>query len=874
MAQTRLGPELPPQQYRTPPGFVPDAGSPRRAPPGFIPDSPNLLSFLNRGIARGLTFGIGADTIIAGMNSLGVGAATRESETLEGRIAEGTGLALGTLPGLLVPLTRVAGLGGKLGMFAKSMTQPFISTPVRSIAIEAAAGAGSGAGLHAAKEQFPESVPAQVLGEAAGGIAGGMGAALYTVPARLAKTSLKRAIDIAKSTIFPFTREAAKPRAAAQLQQRVADPLEIAAASQRETIGGLSPIQATGDDNLIALERAIKARDPGQWKTYQKQLEQSEIALREAAAELADPAGLETHVNNAISKADAILGFGAPTMLPTKATARYAKVLQDSLQQAKALEARAWNIPNVRVLTTNLRTRFDELLGRLPKAQAGDMPTEANQLLRRRPREPGDALLLGPDGEVLVTRESAETGIFGNTESVKELHGFYSKMRETARNARAGDTPNYNKARLAEELADAVWVDLTGGADQPTAVGEALNIAREYSRELNRVFRQGAVGRLLGYERTGARRAMPEEMLEVALGSRGGAQQAITVDELQQAATFGGREGRASAEAIVDYLKQRFLDAANPLGSFNPNNAKMFLIRNRDLLTRFPEIETQFQNSIQAMQSADTLQKLRPAVTQALKSANPKESMRGILSGVTRDEWRAVQGGLLEQSLYTGSADPLGQPEMSGVKLLSMVKAQRTRPVFQEAFGDAGVDRLTKIADELAKLQRAQGAIHPTIPGSEMLEPKSYGYMERAASYMAGTIGARLGAWFGGRTSGASLRTASRMARMSEEAFTDFLNKHTTELLTDAANDHKLFSSLMVLRLQPQNQTAQQVFGKWVGNLAADAGQAAISSFAPVAMGTAGVTATRGIGVLGPGETVQLGPEAARGRLQPEPPPR
>ncbi len=845
--------EMPP----LPSGFVIEEGQNQTLPPlpsGFELEKPResplapaykFMSFVNRGIAQTVLLGGGADSIIAGMNALGMSTAGREPETFGEKVAVGTGQAVGTLPAMGFGLARTAAAApGMIGKIANTVLQPFIRKPAAAVATEALAGAGFGAARHVGEEIAPNSPTARAMLEVGGGMAAGMAPGAMLGATRVAGSQVvragRRALQAGKETLFPFTRAGAQSRASAQLQQRSAAPAEAARTAGEPTAGNLSPAQATGEDNLVALERTLQSRDPATWAAYQGRIEQSKVRIREAITEIADPQQMERHVDTAIETATRRRGELAPDRSPMEASRAYSDELSTAFSTARQRESELWDIPNVRIATTNLRKRFGELSQSLPKAQQEDMPAEARRLLAVGRKSRQDALVLGASGEVLVARESAlGSGQFLKSEPVKELHGFYSKMREIARNSRAGDIPNRNRARIADDLADAAWIDLTGVADNPTEVGQALNVAREYSRQLNRTFRQGAVGRLLGYERTGARRAMPEEALEIALGGRGGAQAAITSDELQQAATFGGQSGRPAEEAVNDFLKQRFIDASNQGGIFSLRGAQGFLRRNRGILSRAPQLQKQMETALGAMQSADTLQKLRPSIRRVFQSTTPKTTIRSLLAGLNATEKGALRGGLIEHGLYTGKLDAQGNALMSGERLSGLLANPTSSSVFSEAFAPAQVARLRGLASELSKLQRAVGTIKPTIAGEEILEPKNASRVQQAVTYAVGTLGARIGAWFGGRTSGASLRTASKMAAMSESGLLNFMNRHSTRLLLDAAEDPKLYKALMT-SIDSSDTQAPQTLAQWLRQVALEAGEELSQSAIPALIGTAG----------------------------------
>ena len=272
----------------------------------------HFLAFVNRGLVRGVTFGLGMDSLIAGMNSLGMPTAQRGPETLGERVEEGVGTAIGVLPGMVGTGLKTAVALGKGGYAAskymapalRTMFQPFISRPVTTATIEGVAGVGSGVGRHVAAERFPESPTAEALGEMAGAMGGGMTAAISGAPRRMAWDATKRIYKAAESGLFPFTKRGARARAEVQLQKRAVDPKATAEAVTKETIGDLSPAQISGEDDLIALEQVLQHRDAASWKRYQDAMKRSEAALREAAIDVVDPDIMTQQVDEVLKRVE------------------------------------------------------------------------------------------------------------------------------------------------------------------------------------------------------------------------------------------------------------------------------------------------------------------------------------------------------------------------------------------------------------------------------------------------------------------------------------------------------------------------------------------------------------------------------------------
>ncbi len=767
---------------------------------GGKPATEGTLAFLNRGISRGLAFGIGSDSISAGMKALGIPVSERPAETIGEHMAEGAGIAAGSLPAMIYGAEAIAAKSGSaaLASIAKTILGPFYKSPIIATGTDIAAGAGAGAGKGMVDEsKHPILAPvAELVGGLAGGITFGASLEGRRLMLTTARDVVKTAHNRIVKSIFPFTESGARLRASKQLQSLVEKPLETAAKVGTTTIGKLSPAQATGEDNLMALERVIMEREPHTARIYAKQLQNSEEALKKAAEDMADIGGLESHIAAAADRANERLVSLTPSQQAEQASHVYHQELSDSLAAAKSVEKKLWDIPNVRVPTAESKRAFSALDADLPRAQSDDMPLKARILLSRyKSPKAEDALIVGPSGETVITKEAArESAAFNNSETVKEVHGFFSQMREDARLARAAG--NWNRARIADKLADAAWLDLTGAADNPTEVGAQLKAAREYSSQLNQTFRQGDVGKILGYVKTGERRVQPSESLEIAFGGRGGAQAGVTADELTKAAQFGGRDPAKAETAIQDYLKRRFIlaahfDPANP-GSFSLAGARTFLRNNEQLLGRFQTLLEDMNGAMNSMDISSKLGTARNTISKALRSQTPRDNLRKAMRGLPPEDLDAFRGALLEQGLYglgRTSFDETGQAISSGAGLKGLLTSPKTRGAFEEVFGSTPTNRLMKIADELAAVQRAVSASY--------MEPEEANKIAEVLTFFGGTMGARLGAKLGKGTSGASLRIASKMAGLVESKLGNYMNKHSSKLLLDASTDPVLYKALL-----------------------------------------------------------------------------
>ena len=793
---------------------------------GFSFSAEGPMAYFNRGIIRGSTLGVGTEWLDKASRRMNFAMPKDEPESVANRMAQGAGMAAGTVPLALIAAQGMAARGGTwLGgkywpEIGRAIRDPFIRTPGKAAAVETASGAGAGLGEAIAGEEYGPI--GQILG---GGITGMGTAALATVHPlaniptifQFAKRNASQGIKRFTDALAPFQKEAAETGAAAQLQKRSADPVR-AAARLGEPSEYATPMQQIGETNFYALERSIARRDPATAEKYLEQLRNSQEALSVAAKELGDTGTLEGLVVAARTRADnKIQEFGAGISEEAASNIYYQELLaaQDG---ARSTQKELWNIPKVRLTMPHLRERYARLNADLAQAQKSDMPTEASTLLTRADPET-DALILDEGKEIVVTGALGPLRVFAESESITEVQGFASRMREIARKAlSAGDN---NRARLAGELGDAAWEDLMNAADVPSSVSSQLQAAKAYTLAYSKAFREGAVGRLLSYAREGGTRVKPTELLEVGLGNRGNAQAAVTSDQLTAAIGFGGHDPIAGSAAIEGYLRQRFFRSSTaPGGTYDANGARIFMRNNAQVLKGYKGLRNRMEEAARDMESAERLSILRKTVSQAMKSNTPLDDLQrgGNLSGSARYRNRsATRAAVVEFSLHPGDAvDEAGHRLVSGTRLLGFLKQPKTSRVFKELFSEAELQKLQTIADELSKIQRASGPLDPTISGEEIPLPAGIARVQGTLKLWSGIGGAKTGAYVG--KGGSQLKLSSLGSSVAQKLTAQYLNQHIDEVIVDSMSDEALLKALL---LKPdasaqETESALRALSEWV----------------------------------------------------------
>lgn len=824
------------------------------ARPAAEPQGPGLMGRLNEGIARGLgapvdflasglsSVGIGSgdafggsESIKRGMQSIGIPLPEKPPETMLERFMGGVGEGAG----FLLPVGAVARGMQSAGPLASAMgnaiMRPFVSTPAAAIGTEMAAGGGAAVGSELARQNAPEGYEdvAGAFGGLAGGLAGAMGPglAMRGTSAAVQSTPVAgTAIRAAKAAIVPFTEAGGRVRASDRLRSLSADPEGQAAALANAPISDISPAVQTGDPNLIALERSILERNPALRDEFQARQRQAGVSLREAARApaggygIADArafieqrrndfiAGMQSRIEEARNAATQAIQRLSPARAQGENSAIVRRELDRAYNDAASIERDLWRTidRSVTVGTSTARRVLADIDADTPRAQKSDIYADAKRFL-------------------------SEDGEFGDAESVREMHGLYSRLRRDAREAIAGPVPNENRARISNLLADAIWEDMTdiAGPVRPE-VANQLAEAREYSRVFNEAFSQGTVGDILSQARTGAARVAPEMTLGVSVG-RGGTAGAVGSQQIREAVDFPAlpeaKRGRATAtvsDAVQDFLREGIRRAAQPGGAeFRTPAAAEFATRNQELLRQYPQLAGQLDDAIRAAQGqrqAETgtqgrvaaLQDPRRSVGAAVEAArpgaeieraifgarNPLQAAREIKRQAARDASgvadRGLKGGFVDYMMgraRTGTADVEGNPVISGNSLFEMLKDRQTRAIASTVLGGDELTRLEAIAREFQMLERARSSRDIGDPMNDM--------PNKVISLMAGTLAARAGAQLGAGTSGASLRTANLATQAVNKALGTLTNDKAEALLRDAIQDRELFRAL----LMPANTT-------------------------------------------------------------------
>jgi hypothetical protein len=754
---------------------------------------------------QGTPVGMGSaqDGLATGMRAIGARVADEEPTSVGAAIGRGVGNAAGALPTVAGGLVALARQGGAVGAAAREAYQVLMTRA--GMATEAVAGGISEGAAEVVQQQgggelaqniarlaAPLSLPATAaLGRGAVNLASRTptGTAL-NIAVRAGRNAARSFAPMTEQGAFQVSRERMVELAGGEDRAR-----ELGA---RVTVGdelGRTPAQQTGDPNMLGLERAAAEESPALRDRLASRATGTRTAARETVTSMGGnvrdarqffatrqrefSSAIGKRIDRVMSGADAqVAGAGPRNSEVANSEAMVARLKQE-LDAQKMVEDQKWAaVPETVVVSPmNAKRTAAEFVKSLGQSQAGDMPRLARRLL------------------------VDEKG-YGNEISASELHGLYSKLRETARNARAGTKTQPNLARVADKIADAILRDLDSIEDTSSELGMALNEARAFSAALHDKFDKGAVGRILQRTVDGDEAIAPEAALARTVG-RGGAQ-AVADDRAITSAT------PRAGENVTDYLRGRFSDSiVSPTGEFNQSGASAWLRQNRELLSRYPGMREEFTRALRSREAAETFAARaavrekaaasgpvaefnrgqdQKAVLSILGADNPAQAARSVAATARKDPTGAAFAGV--KGAFTdfliGKADTADG--LSGRQLQALLRDQNTVAAMRQVFPRDEFTRIKRIADELATIEAPAADVGEVInsPGNQILQ-----YVVRIAA-------ARQGGQMGGGTMGGSLQTANIAVDRAQAILRNLTNARAREMLMAAVEDPALFRALLV----------------------------------------------------------------------------
>lgn len=741
-----------------------------------------------------------------------------------------------------------AGRGGTITRGMAEAGETMTRRPGMTSAAEATSIAGAGAGAGAGYEAGKGTDNEQAL-EVLGALAGGMSpAVLATAP-----STVKLAARGARAAVDPFTREGATFRAAKRAQQLAADP---DAAAKRladdeilpEARGVVPPAQRTDESRLVGLQRALTDDDAGLDETLTARSAQAEQTAREAGENIGGaPAEsareflsrrrsgavqrFQERAGKAVNRAQERLSRLDADASPEAQSRIVRDELENTLKAAQTEETRLWNqVPrDTRVLSRETRRAFDEI--------------EASQ-----------GKLSDPDDVPQIIREGMDK--VAGRENVGELQTLRSRILREIRGERAKDAPNRNKIANLERMQGAILDDMSRAGPRRKG-GEKLQEALSFSRVLNERFRQGPVGRVLGFERRGGPSVAPGETLARTVG-RGRESGAEGIDAIRRATGDADDTDAANAamnrvlratqteegrESVGRFMEANFRQqAVNHDGTVSPAAAEQFLRRNREVLERMPEVRQRVQEAANAQRGAERALKQsdrlnrsiqqkagsrlalyldqppEKAMRRVIESNDPRDAARKLMNTAKKDPSGLAQKGLkdefvktLMREAETGDVDGAGRRMISGRRMTRLLENEQAQKVSREFLSGEERKRLKQIANTFARVEAGRDRA-PNV--GRPMEDLASSILEIPAR----VLGARAGAAAGGASMAGGLQSAQIFSGRVKQMLRDKFSDKAREVLTDAVQDDELFRRLMTMPTKRQKaKKIQQRLNAWLG---------------------------------------------------------
>tara|TARA_Y100001972_G_scaffold75104_1_gene91291 strand:+ start:1350 stop:4010 length:2661 start_codon:yes stop_codon:yes gene_type:complete len=678
------------------------------------------------------------------------------------------------------------------------------ANPGTTAAVETGLALGPSVGAAIAEQAKPGDPTARMYGELAG---------VYS-PLILSTVlpTLTASISRAVSSFTPGgrEREAAKIVQSDQLK-RGAD-LTAEAKKLREAKGSGTAGQITGNQGFLAIENEL-VRSGGQIsediaKQTQKAINEFNDAYR-AAITSGDPElvrlaaqarqdyliqSLDERVKMAEKRAQDLQASNMPNVDRAQLNQQARDIVENTLVTARNTEEQLWSgvKRDLTVRADNTLEAFNNVKASL--ASGEELPKPLQSVIK----------------DIKKVQKKKKLGK-GET-TTGNLLRTRSRYLELGREARA--QKKFGDARMYREISDAILNDL-----DPVA-GDIAKTAREFSRELNKKFTQGFVGKTLGFDRDGGITVDPTRTLDVARSGQD--QQTLLNLRALRNASVPDQVGVQSGDMMQ--LQQRFLqsfanDATNYDGSINPQKLDNFIRSNAQTIQDLGLTDT-FRSTEQAARLAERVaeQALRgtkfartkSATAKVLGTNNVNEFVLKILksndvAGGIRDVARlakrsrdpSVMDGL-RYGVYETLLDSAttGSGMISGNRLEQILNAKTGNQTVRQSLMVNGVfnsQQMKNVDRLIAKTKEFESALANSEQFENLLGKEDV-FFDLLISIGGANLG---GASALGQATGAPLVLAGRGVRTAQTVFDKMPKLRIKTILAEAIKDPKLMADLL-----------------------------------------------------------------------------
>tara|TARA_R100001440_G_scaffold642_2_gene2014 strand:- start:4329 stop:6974 length:2646 start_codon:yes stop_codon:yes gene_type:complete len=619
--------------------------------------------------------------------------------------------------------------------------------------------------------------------------------------------TLTASLTKALGTFTPSGRErqAAKIVQSDQLNRGL--DLTAQARKLRKAKGSGTAGQVTGNQGFLAIENEL-VRSGGQ--ISEDIAKQTQKAINE--------------FNDAYRAA---ITSGDPELVRLAAQARQDYLIQSldervKMAQKRAQELQATNLPNVDraqvnsqardIVETALKTARDTE-NQLWSGVKRDLTVQADNTLEaynkvKASLASGEELPAPLKAVIKDIKKDQKKKNLGKGETTTgNLLRTRSRYLELAREARA--QKRFNDARMYREVSDGILKDL-----EPVE-GDIAKTARAFSRELNKKFTEGFVGKTLGFDRDGGITVDPTRTLDVA---RTGQDQQ-TLLNLQALRNAAGDQSGDMMQLQQNFLQSFANKATNYDGSINPQELDRFIksnaqtIQDLGLTDSFRSTETaarlaervakQAQDGTKFARTKSTAAKVlgtnnvNDFVLNVLKSNDVAGGIRDVARLAKRSRDPSVMDGL-RYGVYETLLDSAttGSGMISGNRLEQILNAKTGNQTVRQSLMVNGLfnsQQMKNVDRLIAKTKEFESA----LANSEQFE-NLLGKEDVFFDLLLRIGGANLGGSSAlGQAAGAPIVLAGAGVRTAQKVFDKMPKLRIKTILAEAIKDPKLMADLL-----------------------------------------------------------------------------
>ena len=588
--------------------------------------------------------------------------------------------------------------------------------------------------------------------------------------------------------------------------------LEDEAKKLRTATGSGTAGQVTGNQGFLAIENEL-VRSGGQIsedvaKQTQKAINEFNDAYR-AAITSGDPElvrlaaqsrqeyliqSLNQRVQTAAKRAQDLQATNLPNVDRAQVNSQARDIVETALKTARDTENQLWSgvKRDLTVQADNTLSAYNEVKASL--ASGEQLPAPLKAVIKD------------------IKKDQKKKNLGKGETTTGNLLRTRSRYLELAREARA--QKKFGDARMYSLVADAMLKDL----DQVT--GDIAQTARTFSRELNKKFTQGFVGKTLGFDRDGGITVDPTRTLDVARSGQD--QQTLLNLQALRNASVPDQVGVQSGDMMQ--LQRNFLQsfankATNYDGSINPQELDRFIksnaqtIQDLGLTDSFRSTETaarlaervakQAQDGTKFAREKSTAAKVlgtnnvNDFVLNVLKSNDVAGGIRDVARLAKRSRDPSVMDGL-RYGVYETLLDSAttGSGMISGNRLEQILNAKTGNQTVRQSLMVNGLfnsQQMKNVDRLIAKTKEFESA----LANSEQFE-NLLGKEDIFFDLLLRIGGANLGGSSAlGQAAGAPLVLAGAEVRTAQKVFDKMPKLRVKTILAEAIKDPKLMADLL-----------------------------------------------------------------------------